>query len=329
MELSFRNIKNKLVAKLSSKLSKKQVEDAFEIIKEDIHKEFKAREIKKQKSLEEFMTSDDYANMKNLSFWIFNTYGIPDDNKCVFTTYLGQGSVLAENTNNKDKLHKTLKSGILGKAYQQIISEYLTEYTGEYVDYDEDLFLSDSLSKTESIFIKVDKQLYPNYKFAGEVISNDWSEIRDKFIDFKSSEDNLVSEKGLKALKYAKEKRKLYYKTHGDKYQAKLVTPISALVFDSINEERIDSDAESWDLSKEKLLSKVKECLDIVKSNGFITVEAVYNSDYLMEFVLFRKAWYFLSSDNEPIIVDMIDPNRNNKPTYYGSEAEEKNGRNP
>jgi hypothetical protein len=326
MNFSFKSIKEKLVESLSDKFTKKQIEDAFEIAQENLVNAFQEKKTEEENALKGYIISDEYVKMKNLSYWIFNNYGIPDDG-CVFSTSLWDTRVLSDKNKNNEKLHSIIKSGILGRAYKQIIKEYLAEYTDGYIAFSEDLFLSDNLSNVESIFEKIEKQLYPNYKFAGEVISNEWSQIFDKFVVFKSSKDKLISEKGLQAVKFSEVKRKLYFETFGDKYQAILVKPISGLIFDSINNKKIAEDAESWDLSAEALFSKVEHSVETLNSNGFITVEAVYNSEYLMSYALFRKVWYILSPDNEIIIVNILNSALNNQPVYYGSGADERNGR--
>jgi hypothetical protein len=124
-------------------------------------------------------------------------------------------------------------------------------------------------------------------------------------------------------IQFAEEKIKVYQDTYADEHKPKLLLPISGLFFDSIDKQKITEDADSWDLSKEELLSNVEQCVDDVNSNDFISVTAVYQSQYLMSFVLFRRVWYILSLDNEIIMIDMLNRSLNNLPSYYGNGAQE------
>ena len=326
MDFSFSNLKRKIGQRLSGKFTEDQVEEAFDKLQTDLVQSFKDAESTEKNELRLFQSTKEFDNMKNVSYWIFNNYGIPEDDKCVFEMYLSKGFVLAQKTNHKDQLYEKIKSGVLKRAFKEIISEYIIEYTNGYNAFDEDIFSAESLFKSQSIFEKIDKQLYSDYKHASDYTGGH-SQIHSEFVNFKSSKNYSSNENGLSAIRYAEDKKKSYINTDGIKHKAKLIVPFSGLVFDSINEEMIANDAESWNLSKEELLAKVRDSLAAVESNGFITIEAVYNSEYLFSYVLFRKAWYFLSSDNEPIIVDMLNTALNNQPSYYGSGANEKNGR--
>lgn len=321
MNFSFKRIKDKLVDSLSDKFTKKQIEDAFNIAQENLVNAFKEKKIEEENALKQYMASDDYAKMKNLSYWIFNNYGIPDDNKCVFSISLGSGFVLSDKNENKESLYSTIKSGILGRAYKQIIKEYLTEYTDGYIAFSDDLFSSDNLSKTDSIFEKIEKEVYPDYKYSSDYLKSEYSDTHSLFINFKSSENVTKNDIGGSAIIYAEGKIKSYLSTCNSDYRPKLLLPMSGLIFNSIDKQKITEDAESWDLSKEELLSEVENCIETINSNGFITVGAAYQSEILMSFVLFRRVWYILSPDNEIIIIDMLNPHLNNLPSYYGNGA--------
>jgi hypothetical protein len=133
MEFSFNNLKKKLVRQFSGKVPKEQVERAFEEIQKGLIKSFKDAEIAKETEFRLFQSTKEYDKMKNISYWIFNNYGIPEDNKCVFETYLSKGFVLAQKTNHKDQLYEKVKSGVLKRAFIEIISEYITEYIGDFI----------------------------------------------------------------------------------------------------------------------------------------------------------------------------------------------------
>ena len=321
MNFSFKSIKDKLVDSLSDKFTKKQVEDAFDIAQENLVNAFQEKKIEEENALKQYVASDEYAKMKNLSYWIFNNYGIPDDHKCVFSIFLGGGFVLSDKNENKEKLHLTIKSGILGRAYTEIVKEYLTEYTNGYIAFSDDLFSSDNLSKTDSIFEKIEKEVYPDYKYSSDYLKLEYGDTHSLFINFKLSENVTKNDKGKTVIIYAEEKIRSYISTYGNDYRPKLLLPISGLIFDSIDKQKIAEDAESWNLPKEELLSEVEHCIETINSNGFITVGAVYQSEYLMSFVLFRRVWFILSPDNEIIIIDMLNTHLNNLPSYYGNGA--------
>lgn len=323
MNLSFKNIKEKLVERLSPKYSKKQIEDAVDVINKELISTAKKRAMEKAIDLKEFKKTPDYSKMKNLSYWIFNNYGIPENMDCVFSMHLGRGFVLSKDIEISEEFYEKVKSGIFKNAFNEIISEYISEYTNGYIKHLDGLFSFEKEAPSKSIFLIIEKKIYPDYKFARETISNEWSEIHERFIVFKNPDVSSCDKREIEALKYAADKIDVYKNEFGDSHQPKLIKPLSGLVFDSINERKISEEAESWDLTEEELFTKVKECLDTILSNVFITTQAVYNSEYLMSFVLFRRAWYFLTCDNELVIVDMLDSKE--RPTYYGSGANELN----
>jgi hypothetical protein len=101
MNLSFKSIKAHLVKRFSGKFSKKQVEDAFEIGHKNLLRALEEKEVEEEKKLKQYILSDDFNKMKNLSYWIFNNYGIPDDAKSVFHINLGGGFVISDLNKNE------------------------------------------------------------------------------------------------------------------------------------------------------------------------------------------------------------------------------------
>ena len=314
MNLSFKSIKAHLVKRFAGKLSKKQVEDAFEIGHKNLLRALEEKEVEEEKKLKQYTLSDDFNKMKNLSYWIFNNYGIPDDGKSGFHFNLGGGFVISDLNKNEIKA-KDIKNGIRSEAYKKIVEEYINEYT--------DGRLTKTSLGINSVFTKTEKECYPNYKYTSDYWESQYSDTQSTFIHFKSPEAMPENSTEASIIQFAEEKIKVYQDTYADEHKPKLLLPISGLFFDSIDKQKITEDADSWDLSKEELLSNVEQCVDILNSNDFISVTAVYQSQYLMSFVLFRIVWYILSPDNEIIIIDMLNRSLNNLPSYYGNGAQE------
>ena len=315
MNFSFKKIKEKLVESLSNKYSKKQIGDATDVINKELLNSAKEKEIEKANDLYEFMKTDDYEKIKNLSYWIFNNYGIPENNDCVFTFYLGRGYDISEVNKVKIEYSKNLKSGIFKKAFTKIISEYITEYT--------DGKMSQISTEPESIFVKIEKEIYPDYKYTEDYWrSKEFNEVNGSFINFKTDTDSSLNDEQLKIINGVNHKINSYKETYGNQNKPKLILPVNGLTFDSINNKKIEKEAKNLNLSKDELLIKVKSCLESVKSNDFITIEAVYQSNFLLSFVLFRRVNYILDPDNQIITIDHTNPHLN-IPNYYGSGANE------
>jgi hypothetical protein len=321
MEVSFKSIKEKLVQRLSNKFTQKQVEEAFDVAQANLVNAYQEMKKDEESALNEYMATDNYAKMKKLSYWIFNNYGIPEDNKCVFHLPIYAGLILSEDTKNRDQIESNLKSNIYYKAYKNIINQYLNEYTEGHISFSDDLFSPENLAKPSSLFRMIEKELYPDYNYPSDYYKSDYSDTQSNFIRFKALKDIAANDNSENIIRIAEDKIKSYLST--SKNKPKLIIPFSGLVFDSINKLKIAEDAEHWNLSKEELLAEVKSSIETVKANGFLTVGCVYQSELLLSFVLFRRVWYMLNTDNEIVIAHILNQSLNNLSSYYGSGAKE------
>lgn len=313
MNFSFKDIKEKLLNTLSDKYSKEQISKGFDTVQEKLINELKEIAEADDVKLNEFIETEEYSKMKKLSYWIFNNYGIPADNKNPFSMQLGRGFVLSDNIKNRDIVLDRVKNGTLNRAFDKIKSEYFSEYTDGYITYDENTLSHESLSTPETIFKVVEQELYPDYEHNTDYLDSDFSKIFQKFIRFKTTNDGFSSQDSLDIVKKAEIKKADYITKQDDSNQARIIIPLSGLAYDSLKDEAISSEARRLGISKQELTNKIKEDLKILTSNGFITIGAVYCTD-LIELALFRRVWYFLSWDNEPIVVEMGDAD---VPNYY------------
>jgi hypothetical protein len=313
MNFSFKDIKEKLLNRLSDKYSTEHISKGFDTVQEKLLKELKEIADKEQETLKEFTKTEEYAKMKKLSYWIFNNYGIPIDDKNPFSMHLGRGFVLSDKIKNRDIIYYKVKNGTLNRVFDLIKSEYLGEYTDGYISYNENTFSPEILSTPESIFELVEKELYSGYKYTSDFLDSDTNRTFHKFIRFKTKVDSLLNHEATVTVEKAEIKKEYYLNNQGDRDQAKIIIPLSGLAYDSLKDDAITSEAKRLGISKKELLNMVKENIKILSSNGFITLGSVYCTD-LMDLALFRRVWYFLSWDNEPLIVEMGDADDQN---YY------------
>lgn len=313
MNFNFKDIKEKLLNSLSDKYSKEQINKGFDTVQERLINELKEIADEDDVKLYEFIKTVEYSKMKKLSYWIFNNYGIPAGNKNPFSMQLSRGFVLYDNIKNRDIIMDKVKNGTLNRAFDQIKSEYIGEYTDGYVSYDDNTFSPESLSKPQSIFELIEKELYTDYKYTSDFLDSETNRTFHKFITFKTTEEGFLNQDALDILKKAKIKKVDYISKQNDRDQAKIIIPLSGLAYDSLKDDAISSEAQRLGISKQEILNQIKENLTTLTSNGFITIGAVYGTD-LMDLALFRRVWYFLSWDNEPIIVEMGDAD---EPNYY------------
>lgn len=234
--------------------------------------------------------NEEYEKVKKLSFWIFNTYGIPV-----------RMSVQAGN--NKDKYDFKLFSKLPFKVDRisdfpsvvnsemiyKIIDEYLFEYTHLNISFNDNNFKSEYVDTKDSIFVLIKREIYD-------------SEAEFLTFDFEKLSNLYFSSKLISILQNAKAKILAYQMEFGDLNKPKLILPSPGLSFEEFKIANIRTEAEREEVSYDEYFTEIKSEVDSVTSDKFIPFSKIYDNEIdLMTTTRWRKGFCYLDINNEII----------------------------
>jgi len=96
-----------------------------------------------------------YKKIKNLSYWIFNNYGIP----------VGKVVSISGNYSNIKLNNRLPFKEVESKMLVKIIDEYLFEYSGQNISIKEEILASTYAKNIDSIFRLEEKNIYKEDEF--------------------------------------------------------------------------------------------------------------------------------------------------------------------
>lgn len=233
-----------------------------------------------------------YKKVKNLSYWIFNNYGIP--------------VIKVVNISGNDSNIKLANSlpfkEVESKMLLKIIDEYLCEYSGQKISIEEPIFASTYSENFDTIFKLEEKNIYTEdeYNFLKDKFA--YNSQLFLFFDFEKLNSNSISSEIKDILSKAKEKTKDYQNDFKDLNKPKLINRCPGLSFAEYKLKEIKEEALEKNISFEENYEIVKSEVQEILKNKFIPLTQIYCNP-LMDTVRWRMGFNYLNSSNEVIYV--------------------------